>query len=746
MANQFLDPEFMAEMERRMAETEAAFDGDNLYDYGQSAGDPTLGGLFPGSGTSDGPMRQTLPAPAGDTPVDWDNLPTGPDPSTLQNLPASADGAVGPQMTPMGAATGAEWVGQQIADDPYPTQQEQLPQSQSSMDKVSYSETKPMFMKRGSSGMLYNDPTETPDLETSFELGSQARANQADTYRSMGRIQEEAQNLEADKTAEIAQQQRADTESAQIELAQNKQILEKQQANIDAMYAAIPKMQRGQIWSNTDNATKAVGALGAFINGYLNPSGPNSTINTMMKMVDQDMEAQQSNINTAKDQAGAAERGYTRTSQMLNEQFEQQQLLKVAKIASMRTDLEAQMLKTTSPLNKHKQELMAQGLAEKEAEELGKYRQAQFNNGRASMKQFNDTRKDELDIRHRNSMLAEQRRARQDANRAREASNQPGLGRAIFSLEGGRTIYGNPAMKFTETQMNDATKKPNYYRDLGRAMNSLAEVVRDKGRGIYPNEKAAIAAANNKIVEIKRVIAGANLPEDEAKRVLAPFGDAGSLMKSPDTTLKLLEKESHNNEKDARNFLELYGPREYVQLPDGRLAPKEVKFDELFGSEMMWEGQEKATKRTIGDQVVNLEGAVGKAVERYNTASGKLAKEAAAEPYYDAVRGLLDTASTYNWSKADLSDYRKEIEKLSNSVPPSMRKVPIVNEESGDISFIDPMEAIDALEVRDRSAQRRQQEGDPLNRATNYADRRAEMESESEEYRSPWSRLSAGEK
>lgn len=145
------------------------------------------------------------------------------------------------------------------------------------------------------------------------------------------------------------------------------------EAQIQEKLAAVPKADPGQWWDNRSTLQKAVLISGAFAAGFGGGAkGAESWWNTIDGFIRTDMQAQQTNIETARDKVFRAERGAERARLSTADRMRGENEAYLTRLASIKAGLQAEQAKYDSPLiqNEWQQKIdrIDKGIAEKVVE------------------------------------------------------------------------------------------------------------------------------------------------------------------------------------------------------------------------------------------------------------------------------------------------------------------------------------------------------------------------------------------
>lgn len=280
-------------------------------------------------------MGLTTPAPA---PAP-SQVPTGmpPDvPTGAPALPNAPADVLAPPESP-----GAQ-VGAQLAANP------QLPPGISGLSVKGTAPVAPVPVSNknfGLPGAISADQVLAPQLAAADErkqaIIAQGDAKAAASEAALPFLDREVAERES-RSAAITQA----NEEAQTELAGYEK-------NIQDRLAAVPTADAQNLWHDTSTFGKIALAFGAFAAGFTGgASGASSFWNTIKGMVDQDIQAQFKNIDTAKEGVYRAERTQERGRQNIIDRMRTQHEAYLERLGSIQAGLKSEMAKYEAPLIK----------------------------------------------------------------------------------------------------------------------------------------------------------------------------------------------------------------------------------------------------------------------------------------------------------------------------------------------------------------------------------------------------------
>lgn len=311
--------------------------------------------------------------------------------------------------------------------------------------------------------------------------------------------------------------------------------LRQSEEKIQAALDAVPKMERGQVWENTENFAKAGGILSAAIHGFLNPGKPNQTIQMMMEIVNQDMRAQQANIETMRQKVASAERSYGRTFDRLGVERKVMLENQLFKLETIRLDLRNAAADLQSDQAKANAEKVIGGLEM----EIGKLTQqwqvqdAQLKMG--AMEQRNKRLEVARAERDRRAALAQRKREFDE-------KNKPKAMERLITLPDGSKAYIPADINLSSEEKKDLRKAEAGYKPLMMQLDRAYDLVSKGERALTPNERAELAQLTGSITSLMRGETGANLGEKERGDLIARFGNYDNIWQSPEKTLELINR------------------------------------------------------------------------------------------------------------------------------------------------------------------------------------------------------------
>lgn len=176
------------------------------------------------------------------------------------------------------------------------------------------------------------------ELKGAIAASDAAQAEQ-DRVEQEGLYEEARQN----KLAQFEHQQAmrdADASTAEYE------------ARINEAVQQVPTVDPGRFWHQRSAFQAAAGMFAAAVGGWLQvmKGGPNYAIEQFNKLVDQDIRAQETDIETAREKVFRAERGYERNQARIETGFDRLEEQRIFRLSSIKAQVMADSLKYRSPI------------------------------------------------------------------------------------------------------------------------------------------------------------------------------------------------------------------------------------------------------------------------------------------------------------------------------------------------------------------------------------------------------------
>lgn len=423
---------------------------------------------------------------------------------------------------------------------------------------------------------------------------------------------------------------------------------EQREAEIQQAISQIPKMDPQRIWSNTDNATKFGGIMAAAVAGWLHPGKPNEVIAQMQALADRDARAQQTDIETAKFRVGAAERAYGRYADRAAQDKSDYIARRAFLEAGIINTLAAEKEKYQSVITQSNFDAMIGASKRNLAGLLQASRQAEYTNIFNREREIASNQQRAADRRQRAAEFRASMKMKQaelDARRA--ASAGPERGQILFELPDGRTVYARQGMEISPEERKKIREKMETETLYASKLQDLKVLVDRIGRGVTPNERAELAAQVNSIVRVMREEVGANLPEDERKNVIAMFGSPESILKSPETTIEIIDREINGAPERIEKKLRQYGPRisEAVQVNGMTLETEPRRMGEgenIYNIKSL--NISDTQKRELQEYVDGLTAAI----KSHDMAGGAASKESRKAQIAEKVKSLIDAVDEWD--------------------------------------------------------------------------------------------------
>lgn len=272
--------------------------------------------------------------------------------------------------------------------------------------------------------------------------------------------------------AKAQAQARADQERAQYE------------ANIQQAMAQVAKVDPGRVWKNAGTLGSAMGLFSAAVGGWLQvlQGGPNHALNAIMQMIQQDIQAQETDIATQREGVFRAERAYERGENRIQDQFRRMEEGKMVRLQGLMEKAKAEMMLFESPIARAN---YAKTIAALEGEYLTAFKNAS-----------DETWKRSFDTAVSAQRMAEaQEQLRQGREQLSIAwSNSETARNKAMAGEGNATakrfrdpttrqvIYFDPNTVVNEAELSKAQIRLGTRRDIGEAAKTYLEVLQRVGR------------------------------------------------------------------------------------------------------------------------------------------------------------------------------------------------------------------------------------------------------------------------
>ncbi len=197
--------------------------------------------------------------------------------------------------------------------------------------------------------------------------------------------------------------------------AQNQQAQEAlatKEAEIARARQQISRMDPGRVFKNASTATSAMSVISAGIAGFLNPGGTNQVIETVMNLIDKDMEAQRADIETEKFNVAGMESAYSRMAGRQSTDRANLLFDRSMKIESLINGIEREKGRYTSEVVLGQLEATQAQLANEFVKTYESAKQTYLDNWNTKVRADNEIAAQKLDYRARMASIAESRAGR----------------------------------------------------------------------------------------------------------------------------------------------------------------------------------------------------------------------------------------------------------------------------------------------------------------------------------------------
>ena len=358
--------------------------------------------------------------------------------------------------------------------------------------------------------------------DTIAEGFGNAVASKRNAIERQGVIKGEMADIEQAYASDIADRQAYEaTRMRQANDYMQRQLASEEQ-RIEAARLAVPEMRPHRIFSDMGNFDKAMFTFAAAIAGGLavKQGGKNAVIDTAMQLVEQDMQAQKVNIETAREDVYRAERAYDRLGQRLQADENAKREMSIYKIEALKTALAAEKMKFASLLTQAehdaviadldiKQQEIFKGLMDSKAAEL---RAAiQMNNDAEFRKQSIAIQRAQLAI---STSEAKARRAEAEAKKGAEKNKQPlslGLSTGFKHKDGSMVRFASGDDVVDRGRFEQLQRAGLAGTKAAKFLQRLQKMDFDHFQALSPDEKAAIASAGAGLIVSYGEITGEKL-------------------------------------------------------------------------------------------------------------------------------------------------------------------------------------------------------------------------------------------
>lgn len=330
-----------------------------------------------------------------------------------------------------------------------------------------------------------------------------AVARKGNAIERQGVIKGQMADVEQGYASDIADRQAFEaSRMAQANDYITKQLSSEEQ-RIEAARLAVPELRPHRIFQNMGNFDKAMFTFAAAIAGGLavKNGGRNAVIDTAMQLVDQDMQAQKVNIETAREDVYRAERAYDRMGQRLQADENAKREMSIYKIEALKTALTAEKMKFASVLTQAEHDAVIADLDIKQQEIFKGLMDSKANELRAAIQLNNDAefRKQSIAIQREQVAIsraeANARRAEAEAKRKAEVNKQPlSLGKSTgYHHADGRLVTFNSGHDTVDKEDREKLQAAGLAATkVATSIQRLRKMDWSRFQALQPDERAAI--------------------------------------------------------------------------------------------------------------------------------------------------------------------------------------------------------------------------------------------------------------
>lgn len=369
------------------------------------------------------------------------------------------------------------------------------------------------------------------------------------------------------------------------------QMLADKEAAIDEARAAIPTMNPGRVWNNMSGFQQAASLLGAAAAGFLNPGGDNQVVNQMNKLIEMDMKAQETDIQTARYNLLSAERGFDRM--MSKTQRQRGQLIEnqMFRLDSLAAEMQKKMMDAQDPILAAQYEQWAMKVIE--GAEMKRLELKQFNIARRldwAKMQFS---------RARDVMAMKTQRAAIRARKAPKPTKAPEPLPVFHDPVTGRTVVVSDRRTAATMDKGEFGEQRSSWqgrmriagavKDFKQQIASSGRVYQGPGKGWRWNpdvdDLEFIDAQFSRYMVEMFAIAGQHFTDSEQKLFRDQLGEVRGLVKggSMDTAMQILDDTLRSYKKQNDAFKNTYKLREEVKIPAMMSGNKDIAAAILVG-------------------------------------------------------------------------------------------------------------------------------------------------------------------
>jgi hypothetical protein len=390
-----------------------------------------------------------------------------------------------------------------------------------------------------------------------------AQAGMMESLGRQGALVDEA----GEHTRETVAQQQEMHEVAMAEVRASEE-------ELSASLENVSRMDMGKVWRDTSAPAKFAGLMAAGIAGWLNPTGKNSVVEQMMRIVDQSAREQAANIATEK----FAIQGQERALGRLEARAEGDEKRYLDQRAMLLANVSAQI---THEKSKYSSIITLANMEQLEAAALGELSQTTQARSKLVYSQAADAHKTKIQQEqfraNQARMKAQFAIGRADKLAASKAESQAPYtpaGKGLFTLEskGGRvgnTVFAKKGVDMPLKAQNELLQAVNTGRSMAHNGRRLFFLIDELGRqGLRPSVRARFQAEMDRIVEGMRPMVGANLPEEERKGVYNVWGSPQKIVSDPETSKRIVRESIQHYGSVIKRLNSMYGLQEGVPKTD----------------------------------------------------------------------------------------------------------------------------------------------------------------------------------
>lgn len=389
--------------------------------------------------------------------------------------------------------------------------------------------------------------------------------------------QVEVDQLEADYADEeklLREHQERTERGAQL-LANDLKVKELEEIN--ARRAAVPQMDPGRAWNNMSNFDQGMAMMTMGIQGFITAGkGPNAAVDLALKMIDKDMDAQASDIQTAKDQVLWAERGYDRIVDKLEAEKLFRKEKRIMQLETLSAGLKAGAMKVKSKFTQAKTMAAAAAVDEATTKEVGELVHKRVGLEMAAINSNNQNLQEEANRRQRAAQHAASMKLERDKMSADGKKNGAG-GATLVGVSTGFNIGGKEFLAPGERDSDRATNQTRFQTRGDGAANGYAAAEKLK-QLVGPNGLSAKQLADPDIrAQIKQL-------SSEIVMATSSMSDQ-SLSKSSDKDMELFENIGSGKADSIMSNVFGKGSFDRLSRFQTKITESQNRFARSFGGE-----------------------------------------------------------------------------------------------------------------------------------------------------------------